>query len=459
MFDWNATSRALTAQLANPADVFTLLFLVGGDVVQTALAQNAGFRMVELPFWPTNTKTTHKSKWTSVGNNIRPPKWKYSVRFSPVGWGFTPVVFSFGWVSYAFTTLKTAAGGETLMPVSTAQNVVVMEGKSGHTRSNTSWVIGRLWRDYPVWRDRRVDELLADIQRDKGRRQWEQAGLIVGVYKAKKLKEARPVSVKGTGWVLGLFVTLLQFILAVIPVTTQGEWGTLLVTTTGTLLAWWTASLPQWQEEKFRARKARTNRDGSLPSVVITPGNGSQHAILVILEEGSLNLEDLATGQNGYRPKVIQGVPLVLLTAAWVVLLLVAIGIPSNRWYLIGIGAIGMLQNTWAASSPRRPAEVGLPLEFVEVVGSADVACALAQLERTDEGRGVGKKLVQIFFPGGLETGHEDLFGAPGVGKDLSKRQWCRCQADDQRAGRVQKDLGFGTPCSDTALIERRVKA
>jgi hypothetical protein len=224
MFDWNATSRALTAQLANPADVFTLLFLVGGDVVQTALAQNAGFRMVELPFWPTNTKTTHKSKWTSVGNNIRPPKWKYSVRFSPVGWGFTPVVFSFGWVSYAFTTLKTAAGGETLMPVSTAQNVVVMEGKSGHTRSNTSWVIGRLWRDYPVWRDK--------------------------------------------------------------------------------------------------------------------------------------------------------------------------------RWYLIGIGAIGMLQNTWAASSPRRPEEVGLPLEFVEVVGSADVACALAQLEKTDEGRGVGKKLVQIFFPG-----------------------------------------------------------
>jgi hypothetical protein len=113
------------------------------------------------------------------------------------------------------------------MPVSTAQNVVVMEGESGHTRSNTSWVIGRLWRDYPVWRDRRVDGLLADLQRDKGRREWEQAGLIVGVYKAKKLKEARPVSVKGTGWVLGLFVTLLQFVLAVVPVSTQGEWGTL----------------------------------------------------------------------------------------------------------------------------------------------------------------------------------------------------------------------------------------
>lgn len=170
------------------------------------------------------------------------------------------------------------------------------------------------------------------------------------------------------------------------------------------------------------------------------------------------NLEDLATGHNGYRPRVIQGVPLILLTAAWVVLLLIAIGIPSNRWYLIGIGAIGMLQNTWAASSPRRPEEVGLPLELVDVVGSADVACALAQLERTDEGKGLGKQLVQIFFPGGLETGHEDLSGAPGVAQDLSKRQWCRCQADEQRAGKEQKDIDSGTSCSDTTLIERRVK-
>lgn len=303
----DVTAEALRAQFANPAEKFTLLFLVGGNVIQVALAQNAGFQAYEMPLWWTKRKSLdHLSQ-------RKPSRYRWSLWFSPPFLCFTPVVFSFGWVSYAFMTLATVWGGETLLPKSTAQCIVV-EGKSGHVRSNTSWVIGRMWQDYAFWRDGSVNALVPILQKAKEREAWEPVGLIVGIYRCKPLEGPTPRPVKGVGWLFALLVTLAQLGFAVIPLATEGEWGTLLVTFVGTLLAWWTAALPQWHEEKFRARKAIRGEKGDLPSVVITSGNGAQHAILVVCEEGSINLEDLATGQNEYRPQPIQGIPLILLT-------------------------------------------------------------------------------------------------------------------------------------------------
>lgn len=441
MVESSTTLSALKDQLINPADIFTLLFLVGGNVVQTALAQNAGFRTCELPLWG----TPKVKDWKPDDPRAR---WRWSVRFSPPIFCFTPVVFSFGWISYAFTTLATFAGGETLMLTSTAQ-CIVMEGSSGHTRTNTSWVIGRLWRDYAFWMDPSIDILLQELRRDKTRSSWEQAGLITSVYRFKKLDGPRPSSPKGSEWRLSLCITLGQLALAAIPFALPGrEWGTLLVTVAGTLLAWWTASLPQWQEEKYRARKIQKVKNGVLPSVVLTSGNGAQHAILIVCEEGSLNLEDLSTGQNGYRPTVTQGIPLILLTVCWTMLLLVAIGVPSNRWWLIGVGGIGMLQNTWVASSPRRPSEIGLQFEFVGAAGSAEVACALAQLERSELGKGVGKQMVTLFFPAGLKTDHPELKGAPGVFNEVESdgQTGCsRCISDGRRAQELKIELKLAT--------------
>lgn len=71
-------------------------------------------------------------------------------------------------------------------------------------------------------------------------------------------------------------------------------------------------------------------------------------------------------------------------------------------------------------------------METIGVVGSASVACALAQLEHFTVdgiavGEGVGKNLVPVFFPGGLETYHPELFGASGVKQDCRKEGYCDC--------------------------------
>lgn len=57
----------------NPSDVLSVLLIIGGDIVQTALAQTAGNRIV-------------------------------------------PVCFSFGWVAYSFSTLVRVLGDGRLLP-------------------------------------------------------------------------------------------------------------------------------------------------------------------------------------------------------------------------------------------------------------------------------------------------------------------------------------------------------
>ena len=82
----------------------SLLLLVGGDVVQRAIAQQAGS---SLP---------------------------------------TPVIFSFGWVAYAFTGLLSAVGNNLLMPPPDT-SCIVISTTLGYARTNQSWILGRILRD------------------------------------------------------------------------------------------------------------------------------------------------------------------------------------------------------------------------------------------------------------------------------------------------------------------------
>ena len=68
-----STTAALAGRWLNPTDVSTILMVIGGDVVQKALAQSTG----------------------------KP---------------FTPVCFSFGCVAYAFTALVDIIGDGRLLP-------------------------------------------------------------------------------------------------------------------------------------------------------------------------------------------------------------------------------------------------------------------------------------------------------------------------------------------------------
>ncbi|CAG8953954.1 hypothetical protein HYFRA_00010915 [Hymenoscyphus fraxineus] len=105
----------LRDQWRNPGDILSLLLLIGGDIVQKATAQ-------------------------LVGVQFRP--WKNGPAI-----GFTPIAFSFGWVTYAFTSLMNVVGGKRLMP-DPDWPVLVVNCRNSYTRTNDSWVLGRLLRDH-----------------------------------------------------------------------------------------------------------------------------------------------------------------------------------------------------------------------------------------------------------------------------------------------------------------------
>lgn len=99
---WQATSHRLASQWRNPNDVLTILMIIGGDIVQKALAQLSG------------------------GN-------------------WAPVAFSFGWVSYSFNALLLSFGDGALMPTTPYPSLLI-NTRSGYGRPNHSWVLNRILR-------------------------------------------------------------------------------------------------------------------------------------------------------------------------------------------------------------------------------------------------------------------------------------------------------------------------
>jgi hypothetical protein len=99
----SSTEYQLVGQWANPSDVLSVLLIVGGDVVQKALAQASG------------------------------------------GY-FTPVCFSFGWVGYSLNALVSIIGDGRLLP-EPDHPVKVFNLENGYVRENKNWIIGRVLRD------------------------------------------------------------------------------------------------------------------------------------------------------------------------------------------------------------------------------------------------------------------------------------------------------------------------
>lgn len=99
---WQSAANRVANQWQNPTDVLTILMIIGGDVVQKALAQLCG------------------------------------------GY-FVPVAFSFGWVSYSFNTLLVVFGDGALMPATVYPSSLI-NARSGYARGNYSWVLNRFLR-------------------------------------------------------------------------------------------------------------------------------------------------------------------------------------------------------------------------------------------------------------------------------------------------------------------------
>ena len=347
----NTVNAEVASQWADPSDILSLLLLVGGDVIQRAIAQLSG--------------------------DPRMP---------------TPVVFSFGWVAYTFTALLSAVGDNRLMPSAPDLQSVVINAKNGFVRTNKSWILGRVLRDYekywiPAEAKRKLDLMLHKANRPK-------AGLCVSIFEADPSKTAGRPS-RDLLWVVGYLVAIVQLVVAAIPWIIWNEWETFAVTAAGTILAFVSASLPQWSVERWACRRRSTK------TVCLTEGNGAQHVLVIIGGSHGLDLEDLAgnTG-DGNLPKMTRPI-LVILTMFWVGLLITVSGIHVHTWFLIAVGGLGMIYTILVAGAPRRPEAFGVFLKFKAVYAELRAMEALKAVEQVYPG--VGRSMLPTFFPGELD--------------------------------------------------------
>lgn len=348
-------SAEIISQWSNPSDILSLLLLVGGDVVQRALAQQTG------------------------GHYPLP----------------TPVVFSFGWVAYTFLGLLSAVGDKTFLP-SPEFPATVFSTEWGYNRQNNSWVIARLIRDFEeLWMPPEVKEQLAAMLAQTQRKK---AGLCVSVFQAS----SKPGTDAGVPrrdflWWGGYLVAALQLGIAIIPWARDGVWEIFAITVLGTVLAFMTASLPHWTEEKWTCNKT------SNKTFVLTRGNGAQHAIAIIGAGRSLDFEDMATSSSERRSYFL-GKPLIniVLTILWCGLLISVDGIHNQTWFLVAVGAIGTIYTVIVAGAPRQPESYGVYLEYLDVIVQSKVMKTLQATETRYPG--LGRSMLRTFFPGDLRT-------------------------------------------------------
>lgn len=293
----------LREQWGNPRDILSLLLLLGGDIVQKAIAQ-------------------------LVGHQIRP----FGQRGPAIS--VAPVAFSFGWVAYSFSSLLAAFGDMALMPACD-HPCVVINCSTGFARENRSWALGRLLRDHEIRYE--VDPRPLE---DGGRAE----SLRVDVF------ELLPVALPARDlvWWLGWVTLIAQVAMAIIPWVVYSDWTIALITFCGILLALITSAMPQWIQEKWSARRIERHK-----VTCLTRGNGSRHVMVIIAAPGAWDVETLATGSSSPRPET-KGMTLGLMVL-WTCLLVNVSGIKYHTWFLVCIGGIGMLQNLFAAGTLREP--------------------------------------------------------------------------------------------------------
>lgn len=98
-------------------------------------------------------------------------------------------------------------------------------------------------------------------------------------------------------------------------------------------------------------------------------------------EASGIDLYQFASVEDaaGLSVVITSGILLVL----WTVLLITVSGLKSNTWYIIAVGAIGMLQNTIVAGAPRSPTALGTHVKFETCIAETKVMTTLQAVEET----------------------------------------------------------------------------
>ncbi|KAJ6186444.1 hypothetical protein N7519_007745 [Penicillium mononematosum] len=370
----DTTAEYFAAQWVNPGDIFSVLLLLGPEIVQQAVAQLAGRSI-------------------------------------------TPVAFSFGWVAYSTKALKlalTEIDGR-LMPDTDMANTMVIAAGTGHVRTTSNWILGRLLRDMddrddssakneqPHVPPSRDDLPTAETEKRLNHSMPWQA-LRISVFEVVEEPDClHGVPHRDWLWFSGFIVITIQLVIAMLPWVFHGEWGTFLITAYGNFLALVGASLPQWKREKWSCPK----QGGA--TVTITQGNGSRHAVVILGKKGvGLDLEILAQGTRTAPPSRSTRFAAGVLLVQWLGLLITAAGLKIDTWYLLGVGALGSLQNLIAAGAPRQPRALGVHIKDTgRPISGTRVAHVLKMAE--EQYPGVGISLVPIFFPGSMRIREQDF--------------------------------------------------
>lgn len=330
---------SVRGQWHNPSNILAILMIIGGDVVQCAIAQLS------------------------------------SSQFGPVP--LVPVAFSFGWVAYSLHALLSAIGKSRLMPHSDFPCVVI-NAETGYARTNRSWVIGRLLRDHKAPSD-------------------PTQGLTITIY------EVKGMGLPDKDWVywFGMLVIPTQLGIAIIPGVLDGNWVVFIITCGGTLLALFSSALPQWRKEKWKGRPVAK---GKCERTIVTQGNGSKDAIVLVSKGVGIKLEDLAAGHDHIASytKYCSA----LLFVLWLAHLMTVQSLKEDTWYVLGVGALGMVQTVITAGAKREPGAHGFTLTEISTVVDKDerkkVMGTLKEVETHRDGRRVGLSLLPVFFPGSL---------------------------------------------------------
>ena len=375
---------ALKSQWQHPIGFLEVLLILRGDVPQTAVAQLSGG-----PFH------------------------------------FTPVPFSFGWISYSFSALLSAIGDGSLMPAVDCPSILI-NARSGIQRKNLSWMLGRILRDWEkrskcVYNGRPAltvsifkfcEEKYKSV-RKHGQPRPTPTDLERNKDKlAAEIRFSPPCPKMDLMWYTGVLVMAVQWAVAAVAGIVEKDWLIMTITISGTFLSLAGGALPQWKQEKWSCRGLSEPK-----TVILTRGNGHRDVMILHSLGAGPDLEDLATARVSVHWSTF---PLLLILAlSWVVILLSVSNLYHDSWYLVAVGGLGMAQNLFAAGHHRDPSAYGIYLEDPDNIlpdppakdkYGKEISNKVFQVLKKTEKRmsenygipGVGICLLPIFFPNGL---------------------------------------------------------